>query len=1781
MKPTTMLLTDYTSYIFNLVIFTFIAIWISLKILKIRIEAGEYFSKKFMYDWFTVFCLFAILTQLSYVYAPERIFSNASHHIIEHLGYSFGKQLNLVSQQNPEEALWDDKSGKLTLTTENESGNFTLKGSSFYEPIYVKNGDAYKLSNPVSSTPIQKQLDIVIGDTLGLSFHIGEKENTLYSISTHVNNKTYGPFIVPINQPFQTGYSIGAMLNRMAIDSPELSNLVLALEDVLLVRELYSKNKKESQASSLLFFPSPLFMQSNASIKIDGKDINLTENKDFEIPLTKDNSFFIGLWNTQIKTYAVEQKEDVSKLLVTFPGKKYLKKLDGGQETLFLTSSANEISDNDLVSGFYYPLLENEANQNHFSSTLTYSEGPTIEKMAFKVINLDQDDLETAGNQTTFAAGDTIYIKTKGFIAGTNSNQWLFRIKDQKADNPLQCWHLLTFTLLILLMIFISVYLTPLTEQSKTEYIIYVFVLTIMTIRSVLLWRASTFIPTEDISENIYTNLTSGMFSNFKNGVYGTVTFFVLVWISKIFGKRMLKKTSPPLSNSFNWRSYLWFGLYSLPFIIKFLGINQLERIGAVYLPVFIYVFIEFWFLRKLHLQKQSSVQSKNYRFMAVINWLVCFSSLALFDAGFSIVFFIATLIYWLLQLLAFPDYLSNPYPSTYFGKLKHWRFIVPIILLGGFIYAVPHLISFVFLKTKVFLTLTSVLLVLSTGYLLYRQKTTPVLTKVIAAFGVIAFAVALILQNDWIVEKIQEKNYVRYRAEVLFRTPDEIIQDESFEFNLGNDSKLLRAAQNQWFINYYYENGVTGWIQPFVELTKGNYFRLLPSFQKGSPYLTQISDLVSVRYIIGEHSQIIILNLLILMIILILSALDIEMKFNFFSKLRVLILCLFFTVGFFIWMAATNRIVFLGQDFPLLSLNSILTLLFTFTILFFTIFFGNQARKQETLNTFSTFGQMLFGKIIRWVLFGAILLITVRKHDFSEKRFNLDNTIESLKSNFIQLNETFAGFQIDNKNKYKSVSELTTAFDAYLQTESRNIFKTEFSKSAYDAYIRVLKKNNNPQNLIHIRRGNDGIYEFAINKLYYDVASPEAYGSSWQGHLINADSPNAFRLKNRDTKLQYVIDPNKIANNLAESPEANKLAKLSENGNIRLSVIPASWTPDSLPKVLISTTLGQQAINRSSFTIKNDGEIIHSEAMPFALALDFHDIVQFTQANDRKAVTLQYSRESNSYLAKNVWLNGKNQFFYPMKHKFLWPYHFANLVKSKFDGDASKQHKNLALTIDPILTEQIYDQADKFFSVPLWTGIEAPIEKKRAFNLVVIDSDGKIKALSDYKKGAPLKFDPNKISEYREKLDRIYLNSESDNERLIFGNRCLMRSDNGPASTFKPILYAAVCSQFDFNWNKLKFGGLNTNAGFVKSAGANSFKVTKFGGKPVKFYLDSPNMGLHDNIYYISHSTNSYNSMIAFLGSLDKTEIRNLKKYVDGTSTSLTFLKSGLSKNEEKNFPDFQINEQPYHINNFPKTWHNEKSLLAKGLWENFNFPIRTEHLYGQEGQNLQNLAYDLDSVGFAKSKSSFRLWSFPEASHLYLIDRNNLHNAIVQVASGADPINTTPLKMAEMAARLFSFNKSLKASVLATNQQRYLALEADDSWNGPEKLSAFYSNYLFKAMNDALMTAGGTARTLVGEMLKHDYPNYHFYAKTGTISGNKDNGKRDKHLMLIISKNKLNSNNISPEELKKNRFYVLYFSFYKQSRGADWGNAAHLLREMAKTVMESTSFKTFMHHE
>ena len=82
------------------------------------------------------------------------------------------------------------------------------------------------------------------------------------------------------------------------------------------------------------------------------------------------------------------------------------------------------------------------------------------------------------------------------------------------------------------------------------------------------------------------------------------------------------------------------------------------------------------------------------------------------------------------------------------------------------------------------------------------------------------------------------------------------------------------------------------------------------------------------------------------------------------------------------------------------------------------------------------------------------------------------------------------------------------------------------------------------------------------------------------------------------------------------------------------------------------------------------------------------------------------------------------------------------------------------------------------------------------------------------------------------------------------------------------------------------------------------------------------------------------------------------------------------------------------------------------------------------------------------------------------------------------------------------------------------------------------------------------------------------YLYGKTGTIGDS--SGPDDKNLVLVISKKPLHNGNVrSAEELRSNRFVVMYFHFKREGNS----QPIQLLRDSVKEVINSKRFKELMY--
>jgi hypothetical protein len=316
----------------------------------------------------------------------------------------------------------------------------------------------------------------------------------------------------------------------------------------------------------------------------------------------------------------------------------------------------------------------------------------------------------------------------------------------------------------------------------------------------------------------------------------------------------------------------------------------------------------------------------------------------------------------------------------------------------------------------------------------------------------------------------------------------------------------------------------------------------------------------------------------------------------------------------------------------------------------------------------------------------------------------------------------------------------------------------------------------------------------------------------------------------------------------------------------------------------------------------------------------------------------------------------------------------------------------------------------------------------------------------------------------------------------------------------------------------------------------------------------------------------------LLFLGSYSK------KSFGDSTYSLQNILRTTVGANNQ--FPKVQINNVTYYLpnysnNNWPTSdasnmvksyFANENSILANGLSINANLITNDkDKLDGSYGSVRPTYYVDSNLHKKLSSKnSSAYLWSFPEASifaqkmrHFISSKKRNEINenfnlGLKATTLGGYPFQITPYKMLEMYNALFTFNKNYEMHITpkAISNEPW---HVDSSWQMAD-YKTFLANNIFEGMHRVI--TAGTAKQLKSVAAK--FPQYYFYAKTGTI--NEAGGAEANSRRLIVSIT--NKSLLDPQNIGSAKVYSLYFVI-DNNKDFDWD----LVNTVIATCLQSAS--------
>ncbi|MEI9910877.1 MAG: hypothetical protein WDO71_15120 [Bacteroidota bacterium] len=181
--------------------------------------------------------------------------------------------------------------------------------------------------------------------------------------------------------------------------------------------------------------------------------------------------------------------------------------------------------------------------------------------------------------------------------------------------------------------------------------------------------------------------------------------------------------------------------------------------------------------------------------------------------------------------------------------------------------------------------------------------------------------------------EKIIEKaSMTKYRIDVLTMPVDKAIESAYGEGKTYEP--VIRAAQNQWFINTLIDEENNPGVQSMG-------FHLLPHApqNKGAKYNAQATDLVASRFFLAEHgkwSVLLYVLLLILPTTMLASFYKLYPDFTNRTNTGYPVITAGFSIlnyllvtALLVILAATGRYIFFGQDMPFGSILSKQSILF------------------------------------------------------------------------------------------------------------------------------------------------------------------------------------------------------------------------------------------------------------------------------------------------------------------------------------------------------------------------------------------------------------------------------------------------------------------------------------------------------------------------------------------------------------------------------------------------------------------------------------------------------------------------------------------------------------------------------------------------------------------------------------------------------------------------------------------------------------------------------------
>lgn len=1774
-------------------------------------------------------------------------FNNADKHVIATKAIEFNKYLDFYQstnfQNNNDSIETNDKKdndnsingiGYGGFKIVKNGNNKLIQLQNFAKPLYLKNdNDTFILKN-------------ILGTTFTSSIQINFKNQN--SLKLKIND-AYPYYIVTLSTPSKTinyeldlitkknikskkiayGYGLGSFfLDNISINNLNnieaeyyslLRNLVNDIDGINLIRE------KKGSVNSNLALSGRFDPQKLNSIICDSNEFtDLANNYSFTL---EDSISKISLSFNRLKP------EDYS--LIDLPKKNLLRlnydyikwfplfsNKTKDEVRMFFTSNTNSVVKTVFNKGIYFNGNKNPKSATAFDASLNYTQNKSNIPLNIEILDHNiSNSNENNPNILKVSAGKEFALSSK---IDTTDNKFkvnrifeLVNVEKLSKFKPIIIYGI--YFIFALLLSFLLFYKTKDTNSNEifSRYLppLASIIIVFITFKLFLLWRTSVFLPFSDLNDTIFNNLNKSTYL-YRNTIVPFALFFIIALIRKFNLKPsfiFLNKLNNKLPNvNILFLCYL---AMIFTFLFRFADLHILlpiaDRFSAIYFPLLFYFISFYQILRKIEKQ-----EIKNY--FSLFNFSIFTLYFVYADTGFAIVFILFFLFAQLI--LNINSVFTNTNLSYY--KINNKHFVLYLIALVFFLLVFTYFVSFVFNYFHYFLIAIAIVGILFMLYLSFinisltndfLNELLKIIPKInlsnkpnwannlrlfFTGIFVVGCLLVAVFSKPISNKVVNDYVHIKYRAQTLTQSIKTIIEKE--KFGTYNSRKIVETATNKWFLSYFLNKGQNipfGFKKPYT---------LQKHFKHGVTYSTQSTDVMVARYLIGEHGWLSPLLLACLLAIGLVYLFK-NTPNNYYDNkhtLKMIManlgLAFILVIALFVNLTVTNKFIFFGQDFPILSIQSLVSPIIFFTVFAAIFFWFNpteiiESTEQIKIESETTPKRNVSVRdIIRQSNASTNSNTNIRKMPHPGKQFNIhiyfiigilffaipylmykNNYQDTFKLGYVFADVTKDFDDINNKIDAKQSNPNYVSKNLYDLFEDVQFDSTiEYSKTLFEklkAQLKQAQTNNiykiNESKILGplvLKMRQDKTIEIKIQNQFYDLPSPDAFEKQWKGSLVAKNINNSSTITDISN-----LDDVKTISCIAQT----KLQPLNENAiNIQIHVIPANWFHDEkYDVVVVDNNSGTQNINKSYFKIlKANENVEHKSLISLATKLHNEDILSIegkAVGSSELKTQFFYASENIKYFAKNIWINGDYKHFYPFNDQFVLAYNLVENLKS--DVELEKSSNNIELGLDYNLYTSLQKIVDDNLQIAKkdvrgYSKYDTLLNLMN-INVIVATGDGDIIAMNDAKfKNPNLYFNPNDPeSIYKTRL-KLLSNFNANDENLVFGNNNLLKLQTGPQSTIKPLMLTALTSGYKLDWESLIYQPANINLK-IKD------EIYKFLDATVN--LDQSEPGSPCNIQdYLIRSRNTYNTLVTILGTYS----------VDDFEKKETNIFSQINPSKDE-FPKFSYKgaTHVFNYNKFKKekggyTFTNEESIFAKQLYINFN--LRTDN----------DKTDDLQLLPFNNGKAAYSFIT-PYASSFFCIDRNNTNQGVSQVIAGAEPFNASPIKMVEMYGKLFSGNKDFtlhlgdyaEKKLKKNNSTNFNPFTIHTTWGGINNWYNFLGNQIFHSMNQATIKTEGTSDE-INSMVKPNYPQYYFYGKTGTggdAGKFKDEGGfkiRNRHYALVVS-NKFLGQNITEEDLKNHKFLIFYFSNHNVNSNQYWS----FKKQMIDAVMTSDYVKYYFNNK